>query len=203
VQQRRPWSRPEIEAILSTAEEALATGASAGPVRQIVAKANERFLQDVQSKNRLIYAAGMFLGALILGLISVVLVSFAEEGRFNLASSNTLVSLFVFAGLGSVTSFLTRLPSLDLRAESSQRLVLLSAASRPVVAIGFASVIYLVLRYKLVNLQVASDDAAAQDALSWIAAFLCGFSERFASDLLGRLPFAKVDNTAPSNKPEA
>jgi uncharacterized membrane protein YdfJ with MMPL/SSD domain len=192
VRHRRPWTRKEVEGLLDAAEAAGIRDARVEAGRAIHATAMQRFVQDLRTKNRLMYAFGMLIGLLLIGTAAVPIVSVAGSGNAttNLAEAATLVSLFTYAGLGSLTSFLTRLPSLDLSQETSRRLVFLSAASRPVVAISFASVVYLILRYRIVNLAVAGAAPGSPEdkALWWLGAFLCGFSERFASDLLGRVP---------------
>jgi hypothetical protein len=186
---RHVWARVEVGELLDLA--ASACGAK-DPIaaREIVTRAEERFGRALQVGNRLLYVAGMLGGVLLLGSLGGALVLSSSSVSVGLAPGPVLLSIFAFAGLGSIVSCLTRIRSLDLREETSRWVVALSAAARPVIAMGFASVVYLILQYQLVSIQVGGGSDGAQHALWFVASFLCGYSERFGSDLLGRLPFA-------------
>jgi len=95
--------------------------------------------------------------------------------------------LSAFAGMGSVASVLTRLSAIDLKGELRRKWVVTSAATRPVLALLFAGVIYVILQNDLIT--VLGSTGTDKGALIWVASFLCGFSERFAVDILERVPF--------------
>lgn len=142
------------------------------------------------AKNRLNYLLGMFVGIAALTVVVLGTVGLAQYGLSIVIPGHTIVTLFAFAGLGSVTSVLMRLSSLDLREETSRALLMMSGASKPVVAIALASIVYIVLKYKLIAVTIGAPEglsADADEAAYWIAAFLCGFGERLGSDILARL----------------
>jgi hypothetical protein len=120
-----------------------------------------------------------------------------------LPKAEDVVPVFAFAGMGTVVSVLTRLRSLDLTDETSRNLVLISGASRPLIAVIFASVTFVMLKHQMIPLQIGTPSSGSpapsgQAGLVLVASFLCGFSERFATDLLSSLPFATREST-PSN----
>jgi hypothetical protein len=142
------------------------------------------------AKNRLNYVLGMVLGIAALTVVVLGTLGLAQYGLSIVIPGHTIVTLFAFAGLGSVTSVLMRLSSLDLREETSRALLMMSGASKPVVAIALASIVYIVLKYKLIAVTIGAPEglsADADEAAYWIAAFLCGFGERFGSDVVSRL----------------
>jgi hypothetical protein len=108
-----------------------------------------------------------------------------------------LVLIFVFAGLGSVASVLTRISSIDLREETSSFSVFVSGFSRPLIAMVLALVVYLILDAKLVDIRFGNPSEPKANAIYLLTSFLCGFSERFANDIISRVPFghrAKEEN---------
>ena len=186
VEKHRPWARQEILLLLENAANA---GVVAGDLEKgglILRKATEVYHRDLQSRNRLRYVFGTALGVLALIVLAAAAVGLTNlKIGAALATPEIIVSLFAFAGIGSVTSVLTRLSSLDLREETSRSMLLLSGASKPLVAIAFASVVYIMLKHRLLNVSIGATETT--DAAFWVAAFLCGFSERFASDIIARL----------------
>lgn len=76
---------------------------------------------------------------------------------------------------------------MDLKEETSKGMLLLSGASKPVIAIDFASIVYIVFKHQLVAVSIGtpgSTQSGTADAAIWVAACFCGFSERFASDII-------------------
>jgi hypothetical protein len=196
VEKHRPWARQEIFLLLESAVNAgiLANDAEKGG--HILKNAVEAYQKDLLTRNRLRYVSGTALGVLVLIVLAAGSVALARLGWVtSLATPEIIVALFAFAGIGSVTSLLTRLSTLDLKEETSKAMLMLSGASKPLVAIAFTSIVYIVLKYKLVSITIGSSEAAqSSDAAFWVAAFLCGFSERFASDIITRLdPKAEAD----------
>jgi hypothetical protein len=193
VVQRRLWSSASVRELLQAAADAATTGNDPVKARQAFAEAETSFQNDVQTKNRMFYLLGVLLGLFALALIAAIVLWIARRiGLTDLASPEMVVDLFAFAGLGSVASVLARLSAIDLKDELRKKWVVISAATRPILAIAFASVVYVVLNYGVVSFS-SFDTVERKKALIWIAAFLCGYSERFAVDLLDRLPFSKGD----------
>jgi hypothetical protein len=181
------WSEGEICVFLRGATQTLRQTKNLEVARNLFNKGYELFLKDTQSRNRNWYVLALLPGILAVTAITGLVGHLAAIEFGNLAPKGTIISLFTFAALGSVTSVLTRLSSLDLSQELSRKFVVYSAVSKPLVAISFASVVYLILTHKLVPIQLGNGDQASQEATVWVAAFLCGFTERFASDLLERI----------------
>jgi hypothetical protein len=157
--------------------------------RELLDRAQRVFDEDVQTKNRMFYVLGVVLGVLLVAMITAAVVWFAHRlGRLtpNLAEPGAVISLFAFAGMGSLTSVLIRLSTIDLRQELRQNFVLISGAARPLVAMCFTSVVYVIMKHQIVPVQFVGDPNYATGAFS-LAVFLCGFSERFATDLLDQV----------------
>ncbi len=179
------WSENEIIILLNGAADAAIRGNNIVVARTMYDKAHELFHADAQTRNRNWYVTAMIIGVIVVAAICGIVTYLAYNKFGNLTNPNTIISIFTFAAMGSVTSILTRLSSLDLREETSRKYVIYSAISKPFVAISFACIIYLALKHKVINIQVGnSSSICGEDAMYWIAAFLCGFSERFASDFI-------------------
>jgi hypothetical protein len=194
-----PYSEPraEVKALLQNA--VIAAGYSldgvptsppreSGPPRNtnaaygLYVQADRIFHRHLQSKNRLAYLAGVVLGILLLVLVALE-ARYLPIGIAKSVDPELFPALIFFAGLGSIVSVLLRLSSLDVVREISRPILLISGLGRPFVASSFALVIYLMLASKLVSVSLNTTDAGAY----LVVAFLCGFSERFAQDLLDRV----------------
>jgi hypothetical protein len=208
---RKSWVSNEVALRLQGAVNAArATGTGNATQNMLVAqntllKAQAVYLDDLQAKNRVLYLLGLVMGVGLMVLLPLVLLwtmsvaGLALQGsqnRVQVTLSNTMewfagaapltttAPLFFFAGLGACASVLSRLTTIDLKSESSRIMVLLSAAIRPALAVIFACVVFVILQNKIIS--VGTDTVPT--ALIWVAAFLCGYSERFATDMLERVP---------------
>jgi hypothetical protein len=191
VKQRQLWSADIVKELLQGAADATVHADDVDKARQALEKAQKAFEDDVQTKNRMIYLLGALVGTLGVGFLTWGVLENADKaGVTSLASKSTVITLVVFAGMGSAASVLTRLSSIDLRDELRKKMVFFSAMTRPLLAIAFASVIYVILVNKIISFNGFEEDPS-RSALIWVAAFLCGFSERFAVDILDRVPLSK------------
>jgi hypothetical protein len=189
--QRQLWSASSVRELLQSAADAAVAGNDPVKARTAFEKAVRMFENDVQTKNRLFYLVGAGLGIVTIAILTWVLLTTAKlVGATSLAKPDTIMTLFSFAGLGSIASVLSRLSTIDLKDELRKKWVVVSAGTRPLLAIAYASVVYVILNNKLVSIQ-GFHDGEPLAALIWVAAFLCGFSERFAADLLDRMPFTQ------------
>lgn len=182
------WSRNEIIVLLKGAMGATLIGdieIGSG----LCSEAYSIYQEDAQVRNRNWYALSIIIGVSIAAIICGGVAFFASRNIANLATPDTIISLFAFAALGSLTSNFTRLGTLDFRNETSKKYIIYSAIARPIVAISFASITYVILKYQIVPIQLGREESG--DAPYWVAAFLCGFSERFASDVLTRISGSK------------
>jgi len=199
VVQRELWSAASVRELLQAAANAATIGNDPAKAGEAFAKAEVVFQNDVQTKNRMFYLLGIAVGLIAIGVLAGSVLGVAHWLTLtDLARPEMVIDLFAFAGLGSLTSVLARLSTIDLKDELRRKWVLISAAVRPIMAVAFAAIAYLVLTYELVKFS-GFDTPDQKKALIWIAAFLCGYSERFAQDLLDRLPFTKSDDGAASS----
>jgi hypothetical protein len=139
---KRPsWSEKEISVLLSGATDAVIRGDKLEKAKELLLEAQAAFSQDLQIANRNWYLLALIGGVFIVALITIGLchlVNMKMEAGKNLADIPTIVTLFTFAGMGSLTSVFTRLTNLDLKAELSRKFVIYQAIAKPLVAISFA-----------------------------------------------------------------
>lgn len=159
--------------------------------RGILEEAARVYYQHNQTKNRIRYLLGAVTGIVAaagLGAGSLLLARSLEQ----FITTQLLMLLFVFAGIGSLTSVLTRISSIDLKEETGSFSVFVSGFSRPMVAIFFALIVYLILDSKILDVKIGSPSEGKVGAIYLVTSFLCGFSERFAQDIISRVPFASA-----------
>jgi hypothetical protein len=167
--------------------------------RLILERAQATYDDHLETVNRLRYLLGVVLGTVALGLVAAAVLWFSSSAGLHLGiSAELLIGLFAFAGMGTLASVLSRLSSLDLGQRRSARIVVISGASRPLVAIILAIVVYVILVLRIVNIQVGSGTTGqpTPDGIYLIAAFLSGFSERFAQEIIASVPFGRTDKAA-------
>lgn len=155
--------------------------------RTILNEATKVYYHHNQTKNRMRYLAGAVGGICVsaaLGAGSLLLTPFGEY-----VTPKLLILLFVFAGVGSLTSVLTRISSIDVKEETSNFSVYVSGFSRPLIAMFFAVIVYLILETKILDVKFGSPTENKAGAIYLVTSFLCGFSERFAQDIISRVPF--------------
>jgi hypothetical protein len=209
IERRNPKARDEIVTLLQGVIDAVCTTSGADEAAKITAargllqQAEVIYYREAQTKNRLYYVSGLGIGVCAVVLVPPLLLWIVRgvalwlsdnpilQSMVDAVPLGTIAPLLFFAGLGASASVLSRLTALDLREETSKQMILITAAARPALSVIFASVIFLVLNYNLVNVGIGSgsEESATKLALTWIAAFLCGYSERIASDILDRVPF--------------
>jgi hypothetical protein len=218
LERRNAQIREEITVLLDGAKKAAHTTSGADEAQKMSAaeallkQAKVNYYRYVETKNRVCYVGGLGIGVVAAVLIPIILIwlvgLFAKllpsQDPFRLMIEAiplaTIAPLFFFAGIGASASVLSRLTTIDLKEEMSKPMVFITAASRPALSVIFASVIFIILNYELVKVGISNGTAAVPTklALTWVAAFLCGYSERFASDILDRVPFVSGKNGAPA-----
>jgi hypothetical protein len=156
--------------------------------RVILEEAKRVYYHHNQTRNRIRYLLGAVSGIAVVTLIGAASLLLAKPlGQF--ISTQLLILLFVFAGIGSVTSVLTRISSIDLKRETSNFSVFISGFSRPLIAIFLALVVYFILDTGILDIKFGSPIDSKTNAIYLVTSFLCGFSERFAQDIVSRVPF--------------
>ena len=149
----------------------------------LYAQAQAIFSRYLQSRNRLWYVCGVLSGVLLLVGFALGARLLLPAGLSQAVRPDLLTTLIFFAGLGSTVSVLLRLSKLDVAREILRTVLFISGMGRPFVATAFALVVYLLLHNKLIGVSLTSET----DGTYFVIAFLCGFSERFAQDLLSRV----------------
>lgn len=184
-----PRRRPEMLAMLNGALRAAQRDVQEG--QRLLAAARVRFREVTQTHNQLLYMAGALGGAIVGLLIAFWILHQApttgtvapSPWMKNLAEPSTVATLCIYGLIGSLTSIFTRLSSMQLAEIDSPTTVIVMGVVQPFIALGFVSVIYLILQHELfgISLKAGTDSKLAP---IWVAAFLCGFSERFAPGIL-------------------
>lgn len=183
------WKSAEWEEVSGLLANAANAGLAYRDMSQgalIYAKADAAFRRHVESKNRFTYLMGALLGIAEAGALASTLYR-RHVLHPGLHPPGPSVADVPFAGIGSVTSILIRLNSIDLSKENSRPLITVSGASKPIVAVCFAIVVYLILDLKIVDIQFGAPTEANGNFVFLISSFPCGFSERFAQDILSRV----------------
>lgn len=161
-------------------------GRDAEQGRVILKEAEDVYFHHNQTRNRIRYLSGALAGVVAAGALGAALLLVSKPME-QIVTRQMLVLILVFAGIGSVTSVLTRISSIDLKEETSKFSVFVSGLSRPVVAMVLAVVVYLIVNGKILDIKVGSSSDPLATFL--VISFLCGFSERFAQDIVARVPF--------------
>jgi len=181
---------PEWKEVMGVLINAANTGVEYNEVpqgRMLYKRAEEAFFRYFEAKNRIRYLLGLALGVGVCTLFSSALYLVARSLSQPFIKPGLLPLLCLFAGMGSLTSVLTRLDQIDLKFATSVQLVMISGAARPLIAICFALVVYLVLDLKLLDIKFGTPTDQNQNSIFLISSFLCGFSERFAQDILSKV----------------
>ena len=157
--------------------------------------AAQTFRDRVLSRNRTHYIYGVLLGMIPLIVLAVLAYSLDTPSIQHLGLESALCCTWTiaFAGMGALCSVFTRLNRIDMCDETTDLFIYLSGVFRPFTAIMFAITIIQILRLNALPLNALpmKDSGSAQTDelhvhLYFLVAFLSGFSERFASDLIGR-----------------
>lgn len=142
--------------------------------------------------NRITYLAGLGIGLLGVVILGLVVQQFSAIVDQN-APEHLFPMLCGFAALGSVASVLSRIARIDeLRVETATLTLLISGASRPFVPAIFSIIIYFVLKLEIITIKIG--EGVDPQILYLVAAFLCGYSERFAAEILSRISPQRSDS---------
>ena len=199
----RGWHRTcaydDVAGLLVSAAELLKKGFTKVAAAQVDA-AEVAYRMYVDGRTRRNYVLSALVGVVVpLGLLWLLQLF----GWFtDLIPHDVGYQVAIFATMGAVTSIMMRINNLDLTTHVTRVSVWISGAVRPFIAISTALVVYLIISKNLVG----SIESSSQNTIAIIAAFFCGFSERFAKDFLdtaeGTLIGGKVEPTS-SRSPKA
>jgi hypothetical protein len=150
------------------------------------------YYRRLPARNRVWYLGGTIIGVGVAAILGLLVGQLLASVAIDSISRNWMLAVCTLAALGSVASVLTRLTAISsLAHEQSMSMVTIGGASRPTVGALMAIAVFLVLQSGLVSVALGGISTANTPELKLAVAFLCGFSERFARDLL-----AKIDPSA-------
>jgi hypothetical protein len=146
-------------------------------------QARRYYDRSAQHQAQYEYFVGMVIGlvALLLGVVAVGLVAHGDLLK------EPLLAAPLAGGAGALVSVMTRMTrgQLVLNYESGRRTIRLIGAMRPVIGALFGGALYLLLAGGLVTLaQTPENDATKLLYFYTAIAFLAGFSERWAQDVV-------------------
>lgn len=125
---------------------------------------------------------GLGAAILVLTVIFVVFLYCFDKGRDILYFKRTdIFVVFIFGALGSILSIMFRAKDFNDQIDDRSSYLLFTGGLRPFIGMGFALFVYALVESKIVPIQV---DEKKPQALFAALAFICGFSERFATGLL-------------------
>lgn len=156
-------------------------------LRRVLEQANGYYDRSAQRQAQVDYFGGMAVGLALLvgGLFGIGLLAGAGFG------SEPLLYTPLAAALGAFVSVLARMTrgQLALSYESGPAIMRLLGGTRPLLGALLGSALYVLVEGGLLTLPV--DGNGQQELFFYIGlAFIAGFSERFAQDMLARTPGA-------------
>jgi hypothetical protein len=176
-----------VESKLKIAATALQSGARAR-AESLVKEAQAAYREQLAAQRKVSYLSGVALGVGLLALLQLGLHRSIDSLNGVITEQFTL-QMVVFAGMGTLASVLTRIGQFKIESYATRSLVVISGASRPLVAAFVAFATYAFLRSDLATVTVNGHDVSNVSSTTFIylsAAFLCGFSERFGKHVLDR-----------------
>jgi len=136
---------------------------------------------------RVVYVKGLLCGALVLGALASVLAYLFSSVSVPDVDSTLFVGCLVAGSLGAVMSVLIRLSgdSLEVDHQFGREYLVSLACVRPFIGAVFALVLYFAVKADLLQQQVnVPDHGAGEFAFYVTLAFVIGFSERFAKQIV-------------------
>lgn len=194
----------ELESIppAASAKAAALRSVTVAKIRDDLEIAKDYLEGAMGRRARLVYLQGMLIGVGVLAAILalIALVAFQFSPRF-VDGTELVPTTLLFGGLGAVVSVMQRLTQGDLRVrlEPGETTVRLLGAFRPIIGGVLAVAILALVLGGLIPLSAPTDPAQRAFFFAGLA-FLSGFSERYAQDMLGAGKAATISpREAPAN----
>ena len=188
-----------VQGKLLIAAEALQNGARRR-AEDLVKEARATYREQLAAQRKVSYLAGVVLGIGLLALLQLALNH--SIGSFSgVITEQFALQMVLFAGMGTLASVLTRIGQFKMDTYATRSLVVISGASRPLVAAFVAFATYAFLRSDLATLTVNGNNVSDVGNATFIylsAAFLCGFSERFGKHVIDQASSAFGGTAAPA-----
>jgi hypothetical protein len=174
-----------VDSKLRIAGTAIQHGA-VGQAEELVDEARATYQEQLAAQRKVSYLSGVVLGIGLLALLQLALRR--STGSLNgVITEQFALQMVVFAGMGTLASVLTRIGQFKVESYATRSLVVISGASRPLVAAFVAFAAYAFLRSDLATVTVNGNNVSDVQNATFIylsAAFLCGFSERFGRHVI-------------------
>ncbi len=155
--------------------------------RRELGKARDYYLRAAVRYAKFDYFLGMLIGVILcFGIIAIsasVLVRYVPDLE---ATGKTLVGCLTAGAIGAVVSVLSRMTfgDLELDYDAGRRILTMLGAFRPVIGMVLGAAMWVLFESGV--LAVGPSDPAKMPFFHILIAFLAGFSERWAQDMLGR-----------------
>lgn len=160
----------------------------AGKARLLFERSCDHYAKALNKENQMWHFFGAMCAVICMALAATYLAGI-KDGSWggailaNLTKPQQLVSLVYFACTGAIASMILRLPSIDMGNDERRIFVFFTGFLPPLLAICFAGAVQVILSTGVVSISIGSAPVNVE-ANTWVAAFLCGFSEKFAPNLL-------------------
>ena len=174
-----------VESKLKIAGTALQHGA-ASQAEDLVEEADATYKEQLAAQRKVSYLIGVGVGIGLLALLQLALQQ-STDALNGVITQQFALQMIVFAGMGTLASVLTRIGQFKVETYATRSLVVISGASRPLVAAFVAFAAYAFLRSDLATVTVNGTNVSDVQNATFIylsAAFLCGFSERFGRHVI-------------------
>ena len=174
-----------VESKLRIAATALQGGA-VSQAQELVDEARATYKEQLAAQRKVSYLIGVGLGIGLLALLQLAL-NHSIGSLSGVITEDFALQMILFAGMGTLASVLTRIGQFKVDVYATRPLVLISGASRPLVAAFVAFATYAFLRSDLATVTVNGTNVSDASNATFIylsAAFLCGFSERFGKHVI-------------------
>jgi hypothetical protein len=155
-------------------------------LRNDLAAAQSYVESAAERRAQLIYLQGMLVGVVVTAVVATLLAVLVGLLQDPIDGTEFLPTALLLGAFGAVVSVMQRLTrgNLRLRLDSGVTAVRLLGAFRPAIGGLLACAILVMALGGLVPLEIPADDGTRAFFLSGLA-FLAGFSERFAQDMIG------------------
>lgn len=176
-----------VQSKLRIAAAALQHGARRR-AEDLVDEAQATYREQLAAQRKVWYLSGVALGIGLLALLQLALHG-SIDSLGGVITEQFALQIVVFAGMGTLASVLMRLGQFRIDVYATRSLVVISGASRPLVAAFVAFATYAIFRSNLEPITINGTDLANVKDATFVyltAAFLCGFSERFGKDVIDK-----------------
>jgi hypothetical protein len=134
--------------------------------------------------------AGLSTTLILSPFIYGILIFFFGDRLENYFSVTTVIVLTGAAFLGGVVSLLSRLEEFAALRLYNPNLIFFTAFFKPFIGVALTLFVYSIFDLGLIKVSGFNTDGVEADKqylLVWVIGFLCGFSERFTRDIVGRV----------------